>query len=82
MNETITPPAGRQDYQQVGERLAEARRAAGLSQTDVGRRLGVPQSRVAKLETGDRRLQFLEAFEYADLYGVGIEAFHADRRAA
>ena len=77
MNAMITAHDGGEDYEQVGARLAAARRAAGLSQTDVGRLLGIPQSRVAKLEAGDRRLQYLEAFEYAELYGVVVEAFRA-----
>jgi transcriptional regulator with XRE-family HTH domain len=70
-----TTPTDRDNHARVGQRLAAARRAAGLSQTDVGHRLGVPQSRVAKLETGDRRLMYIEAFLYADLYGVSIEVF-------
>lgn len=65
-------------HQRVGERLAAARRAAKLSQTEVGHRLDVPQSRIAKLETGDRRLQYLEAFAFAELYDVAVEAFHGD----
>ena len=34
----------------IGRLLAEAREAAGLSQLEVAKRLGVPQSSVAKLE--------------------------------
>lgn len=78
MNEQGGPIEGLQDYGAVGQRLAEARRAAGLSQTEVGHRLGVPQSRVAKLETGDRRLQYLEAFAYAALYEVEPGFFQPD----
>jgi transcriptional regulator with XRE-family HTH domain len=66
-----------EDNERVGQRLAAARRAAGLSQTEASLKLSVPQSRVAKLETGDRRLQYLEAFAYAELYGVSIEAFQS-----
>ncbi len=78
MNEQGRSIEGLQDHAGVGRRLAEARRAAGLSQTEVGRRLDVPQSRVAKLETGDRRLQYLEAFAYAALYEVEPGFFQPD----
>lgn len=63
--------------QHVGRRLAVARRGARISQTNVSRHLGVLQSRVARLETGDRRLQYLEAFQYAELYGRSVEAFRS-----
>lgn len=59
----------------VGRRLAEARRATGLSQNDAARRLGVPQSRIARLETGARRLLLTEAVEFAALYDVGVRSF-------
>jgi transcriptional regulator with XRE-family HTH domain len=78
MNKQATLADGLQDYAGVGRRLAEARRAAGLGQTEVGHRLDVPQSRVAKLETGDRRLQYLEAFAYAALYEVEPGFFRPD----
>ncbi len=78
MNKQARPADGLQDHAGVGRRLAEARRAAGLSQTEVGHRLDVPQSRVAKLETGDRRLQYLEAFAYAALYEVEPGFFQPD----
>jgi transcriptional regulator with XRE-family HTH domain len=58
--------------QQVGRRLAAARAKLGLSQTEVGRRMGFAQSRVAKLETGTRRLLFSEAIGFADLYGISL----------
>jgi transcriptional regulator with XRE-family HTH domain len=78
MNNHAGPADGLQDHAGVGRRLAKARRAAGLSQTEVGLRLAVPQSRVAKLETGDRRLQYLEAFAYAALYEVEPGFFQPD----
>lgn len=61
--------------QAVGERLAAARRVAGLSQAMAATRLGTAQSRIAKLETGARRLLFSEAVDLARLYGVPIEDF-------
>lgn len=62
----------------VGRRLAEARHGAGLSQAEVGRRLGIPQSRIAKLEIGTRRLLWSEGVELAELYDVQLQAFLVD----
>lgn len=57
----------------VGQLLGDAREDAGLPQSAAGRALGVPQSRIAKLELGRRQLLFLEAVVLADLYGVELE---------
>jgi transcriptional regulator with XRE-family HTH domain len=59
----------------VGALLSAARRATDLTQAEVARRLGVAQSRIAKLEVGSRRLLFSEAVSLADLYGVPITSF-------
>jgi predicted transcriptional regulator len=50
----------------IGE-LAGARRAAGLSQTEVAARMGTSQSVVARLETGeiDARLSTLQRYAAA-----------------
>ena len=62
----------------LGRRLAAIRSEVGLSQTEVARRLGFAQSRIAKLETGTRRLLFSDAIAITDLYGVGLSALLAD----
>jgi transcriptional regulator with XRE-family HTH domain len=62
----------------VGRRLAEARGKAGLSQTEVARRMGFAQSRVAKIEIGTRRLLFSEAIAFAQLYKVPLTDFVPD----
>ena len=40
--------------------LISARRQTGLTQGEVARRLGKPQSYVSKYETGERRLDLVE----------------------
>ena len=54
----------------VGRQLATAREAAGLSQQEAARRLGVPQSSIAKVELGQRQLRFVEGIRLAQIYGV------------
>jgi len=43
----------------------EAREDAGLTQVDVARKLGRPQSFVSKYERGERRLDLVEFLEVA-----------------
>ena len=45
--------AGNPEY---GARLAKFRKAAGLSQLELGRRLGIAQSIISRYEKGERRL--------------------------
>lgn len=50
--------------------LTEARKAKGLTQIDVAKRLGKPQSFVSKYETGERKLtvgHFLAVCEALDI---------------
>jgi transcriptional regulator with XRE-family HTH domain len=58
------------DARSVGRRLAAARERASLSQQQVARALGVPQSQVAKLELGVRQLRFTEGLRLAAIYDV------------
>lgn len=60
-------------YQDFLKRLRQARKRAGMSQAEVARRLGKPQSFVAKCEAGDRRVDVIEAREFASLYGVTLD---------
>jgi transcriptional regulator with XRE-family HTH domain len=55
--------------------LRETRQAAGLRQTDVAERLGVPQSFVAKVEGGERRLDVVELRRLCFVLGVAFTVF-------
>lgn len=65
-------------YRAILDRLVAAREAAGLTQTDVARRLGIPQPRVSRIESGERRLDVLELLDLAACYGVELDALLAD----
>ena len=51
------------------ELLVARRKAAGLTQTVLAKRLGKPPSYVAKYEGGDRRLDVLEYLDVAAAIG-------------
>ena len=61
-------------YQQFLARLRAARQEAGLTQEQVARKLGKPQSFVSKSETGERRVDAVEFADFARLYGQGMDA--------
>jgi transcriptional regulator with XRE-family HTH domain len=47
-------------YLRLREALTAAREAAGVSQHELARRLGRPQSFVSKCESGERRVDIVE----------------------
>lgn len=64
MNQVITLP------QQLGPVLKAARKAAGLTQATLARKLGVSQSRVSDMETDPRSIsleQFLQLLQLLKL---------------
>lgn len=66
MGRTIHSPK----HQALCELLIAARRKAGLTQLEVAERLGRPQSFVAKVEGGERRLDVIEFIELTRALGV------------
>jgi transcriptional regulator with XRE-family HTH domain len=63
----------RAEYRGFLRRLRAARERAGLTQVDVARRLKRPQSYVSKSESGERRVDVVEAAELARLYCVKVD---------
>jgi len=55
-------------YRLFLRRLIEARHAAGLTQVEVAKKLRLPQSRVSRMESGERRVDVIELSELAALY--------------
>jgi transcriptional regulator with XRE-family HTH domain len=62
----------------IGRRLAAGRERSGFTQLAAARALGVPQSRIAKLESGARSLQFIEGLRLATLYSMAPEDLDPD----
>jgi transcriptional regulator with XRE-family HTH domain len=60
-------------YLELIARIRAARRAAHLPQTELAARLGKPQSYISKIETGERRLDLIEAFDLCRALGVAVE---------
>ena len=52
-------------YKKLCELLVVARKKAGLHQADVAKALGVHQSFVSKIESGERRLDVVEFLRIA-----------------
>jgi transcriptional regulator with XRE-family HTH domain len=61
-----------QDQRQaiIASRLREARKAAGLSQGQVARLLGLQRPSVSEIEAGNRRVTGVEIVRLAELYEV------------
>ncbi len=60
--------------------LVVARKAAGLTQLEVAQRLDKPQSFVSKYEHGERRLDFTEFVELADILSIDVSQFNDEYR--
>lgn len=60
-------------YDHMVQQLIAARMAAGMTQLEAATRINAPQSRISRIESGERRIDVAELIELADLYGVTLE---------
>lgn len=63
------------EYRLFIERLRKARLEAGLTQVEVAKKLGRPQSHVSNVESGQQRVDVVELKRFARLYGKNISYF-------
>ncbi|MDZ7749164.1 MAG: XRE family transcriptional regulator [Halofilum sp. (in: g-proteobacteria)] len=63
---------------QLGERLREARGAAGLTQDQVAAKLDLSRSTIAQMELGRREVTSIELDTLAYLYGRDIRSFFSE----
>ncbi len=52
----------------IGARLQAARRAIGLTQTDVGKQMGMVTSTISAIEAGKRSVSGAELYQFAQIY--------------
>jgi transcriptional regulator with XRE-family HTH domain len=57
------------------ERLKKARKGSGLDQEDVAKLLGVTQSYISKIESGQRRIDIVQLKAFGKIYRKKIEYF-------
>lgn len=55
-----------------GKCLSQIRREQGITQVELAKKLGVPQSFISKVETGERSLRVYEQFAYAEALGIAV----------
>ncbi len=58
------------EYQRVINALKKARKERGITQAQLAESLGKPQSFIAKVESGERRLDVVEFVYLARMIGV------------
>jgi len=63
------------DYKEIIDRLKIARVNAELSQQEVAKKLGKPQSYISKIESGERRLDVAEIKKFATMYKKDVSFF-------
>lgn len=63
------------EYDFLLSRLREARLSAGLTQSGAAAALQRAQSYVSKCESGERRVDAIELYHFAQLYDKPIEFF-------
>lgn len=66
----------------MGRVLVRVREAAGIKQSDVAARLGVPPSWLSKVESGSRRLDVVELIKVAEAISIEPAALIAEIHAA
>lgn len=65
-------------YQRFLDRLRKARKEAGVTQEQVGKRLKLAQPLVSRIEAGERKIDPIEFQELCKLYGKPATYFLPD----
>ena len=63
------------EYAYFVEKLRKARLEAGLTQTQVAKKIGRPQSHISNIESGQQRVDIIELKRFTKLYGKTINYF-------
>lgn len=57
------------------KQLVEARNESGFSQKEVEKLSGISQSKLSKIENGERNIRFLELEDLASIYNKPLDHF-------
>jgi len=60
-------------WQQIGERLRQAREYLELSQEEAAEAVGISRSALSLVENGKRKVDAVELGRFAEIYGQSIE---------
>ncbi|MEK7657982.1 MAG: helix-turn-helix transcriptional regulator [Patescibacteria group bacterium] len=63
------------EYAYFIERLRKARLRAGLTQAQVAKKIGRPQSHISNVESGQQMVDVVELQRFAKIYGKDINFF-------
>lgn len=63
------------EYAYFVERLRKARMEARLTQVQVAKKIGRPQSHISNIESGQQRVDIIELKRFAKLYGKDLNYF-------
>ena len=64
-----------QEHRELAIALKQARMAAGLTQSQASAKLSRPQSYIAKVESGEKKVDAIELKRLAEAYGKSIADF-------
>ncbi|WP_345534978.1 XRE family transcriptional regulator [Phytohabitans rumicis] len=73
--------AVREEWAGIGQRVREARLAAKLSQDELGRRIGLDRTMIAKIERGSRRIDAVELVRLGACLDLPLDHFLYERPA-
>jgi len=63
------------EYAYFVDRLRKARIEAGMTQVQVAKKLGRPQSHISNVESGQQRVDVVELQRFAKMYGKKMSYF-------
>lgn len=65
-------------YKDLLSKLVDAREKSGLTQSEVAKKLNKPQSYLSKIESGERKIDFIELEDLALIYKMPIKKFQSN----
>jgi transcriptional regulator with XRE-family HTH domain len=71
----MTRSSQTKEYAYFVERLRKARLEAGLTQSEVAKKLKRPQSHISNVESGQQRVDVVELQNFAKIYNKNIGYF-------